>query len=187
MKTNIYMVRHAESIYKPEDNDFDRPLSKKGKSDVKEIADFFVNLHIKKVFSSPYIRALRTVEGVARTENLDIELINDFRERKVANEHIEDFMTFTENQWYDFNYKLEGGESLKQVQSRSIKKLKYILEGHKNQNIVIGTHGTLLGVTLNYFNQKYNYEFWKTIEMPDIFLLSFNNKKLEFIKNIEFD
>jgi 2,3-bisphosphoglycerate-dependent phosphoglycerate mutase len=76
---------------------------------------------------------------------------------------------------------------LKQVQSRSIKTLKDILEEHKNPNIVIGTHGTLLGVTLNYFNQKYDYQFWKTIEMPDIFLLIFNNKELEFIKIIELD
>ncbi len=178
------MVRHAESIYKPEDNDFDRPLSKKGKSDVKEINNFFEDLNSAKVFSSPYIRALRTVEGIARTKDLNIELINDFRERKVAYEHVEDFSTFTKKQWNDFNYKLEGGESLNQVQSRSINKLRDILEENKNQNIVIATHGTLLGVTLNYFDKKYDYEFWKTIEMPDVFLLRFNNKELEFIKNI---
>ena len=69
---------------------------------------------------------------------MNIELIDNFRERRVADEHIEYFRSFTKNQW-------------------------------------------------NYFNQTYDYEFWKTIEMPDNFLLSFSDKELEFIKNVGFD
>ena len=185
METNIYMVRHAESIYRADDNDFDRPLSEKGKKDVKNITDFFEDLNLTRVFSSPYTRVIRTVEGIAKNKNLEIELINDFRERKVANEHIKDFETFVKRQWEDFNYSLEGGESLSEVQSRGIGALEKVLEECKGQNIVIGTHGTLLGVILNYFDKKYDYEFWETIEMPDIFLLSFKSSKLDFIRNIK--
>ncbi|OCL26612.1 hypothetical protein U472_11550 [Orenia metallireducens] len=187
MKTNIYFVRHAESNYVPKDDDFYRPLSEKGKNDVKRVTDFFKDLNITRVLSSPYIRAVHTVEGVSKDKNLDMEIIEDFKERKVANRYLndEEFRNFVKHQWNDFDYCLEGGESLNQVQERGIRALNKIIRKYHNENIIVGTHGTWLGVILNYFDEKYDYNFWKTIKMPDIVLLSFENENLKFIKQIE--
>ncbi|WP_428866906.1 histidine phosphatase family protein [Clostridium sediminicola] len=41
---------------------------------------------MNKVYSSPYKRAVDTKREVANSFNLDIEIIDDFRERKVSNE-----------------------------------------------------------------------------------------------------
>lgn len=180
--TKVYLVRHAEIDFIPDD--YSRPLSQKGKEDVKKVTEFFKNKNITRVLSSPYIRALHTVEGIAKDKGLDIEVVDDFRERKVANSYIEDFETFSELQWKDFDYFLEGGESLNQVQKRGIKALFDVVDKYKGENIVIGTHGTILGVILNYFDKKYDFNFWKTIKMPDIFLLEFEDRKLKHIKNI---
>lgn len=183
MSTNIYLVRHAEVNYIPDD--FKRPLSAKGKKDVKKVTDFFKDKSITKILSSPYLRALDTIKGVALEKGIEIEKIHDCRERKVANEYIEDFDTFIKKQWEDFDYHLEGGESLNQVQKRAISVIFDILERYQNENIIIGTHGTWLSVVLNYFDQKYDFNFWKTIKMPDIFLLVFNKRELKSIKHFQ--
>lgn len=187
MSTNIYLVRHAESKYIPNDDDYNRPLSSKGKKDAKRLVKFFSDFNITKVISSPYLRAVHTVEVIAKDKDLEIELINDFRERTVANYYLndEEFTKFVKLQWKDFDYYLDGGESLREVQDRGVNGLKEVVQQYNNENIIIGTHGTWLAVILNYFHEKYNYEFWMSLKMPDIFLLNYQNKKLKHIKHLE--
>lgn len=183
MTTSIYLVRHAEVDYTPDD--FSRPLSAKGKRDIKKVSDFFSNKTITQVISSPYLRAVHTVEEVALKKGFEIERIEDCRERKVANEFIEDFSAFAKKQWEDFDYHLDGGESLNQVQKRAISVLVDLLKRYSGEDIVIGTHGTWLTVVLHYFDQKYDGDFWKTIKMPDIFLLVFEGTELKSIENCQ--
>lgn len=187
MSTKIYLVRHAESKYIPNDNNHSRPLTLKGKEDAKTLIEFFREFSIDKVYSSPYIRALHTVEGIAKDKSLNIELMNEFRERTVGNDYLdnEKFVEFAKSQWSDFDYYLDGGESLNMVQKRGIKGLKKVIKNNKNKNIIIGTHGTWLAVILNYFDDKYNYEFWKTLKMPDVFLLNFKEEELKEIKHFK--
>lgn len=180
MATKIYLVRHAEVKYIPDD--LIRPLSEKGKKDVKKVTSFFNDKPITKIISSPYLRAIDTIKGVSLDKDIEIEKIHDCRERKVANEFIEDFDSFIKQQWEDFDFHLEGGESLNQVQKRGINVIFDLLERYEDEDIVIGTHGTWLSVLLNYFHKKYDFNFWKTLKMPDIFLLVFNKRELQAIK-----
>lgn len=183
--TNIYIVRHAKVDYIPDE--YSRPLSEKGKKDVTKVTEALMDKNITRVLSSPYIRAVHTIEGIAYKNRLEIEAIDDFRERKVANnqiENIEDFISFTALQWEDFDYLIEGGESLNQVQTRGVKALYDVIHKYKDENIVISTHGTLLGVLLNHFDNRYDYSFWKAMKMPDIFHLVFEGKYLKLIENM---
>lgn len=181
--TNIYLVRHAEVEYTHDD--FLRPLTEKGILDTEKVTKVFKNIKVDVVISSPYIRAIDTIEGIAIDKGLDILIINDFRERKVSDVFIDDFNTFSLRQWENFDYALDNGESLKQVQERGIKALNSILKQYKDNNIVIGTHGTILSTILNYYDRSYDYNFWKTLKMPDIFRLEFEDKKIVNIKRIE--
>jgi 2,3-bisphosphoglycerate-dependent phosphoglycerate mutase len=183
MTTNIYLVRHAEVKYTPDD--FIRPLSEKGKNDVKKVTNFFRDKLVTRVISSPYIRAIDTIKNVALEKNLEIEEIYDCRERKVADQFIEDFDSFIINQWQDFDFHLEGGESLNQVQQRAINVIFDILERYEGESIVIGTHGTWLSVVLNYFDKRYDYNFWKTLKMPDIFMIKFDKREVQLIKHFD--
>jgi 2,3-bisphosphoglycerate-dependent phosphoglycerate mutase len=74
---------------------------------------------------------------------------------------------------------------LRITQDRGVKALYQVLRKYKGENIIIGTHGTILGVILNYFDEKYNYDFWLKMKMPDVFRLTFNDEKIEDIENIE--
>lgn len=187
METNIYFIRHAESKYKPDDDNYSRPLSLKGKENAERLVKYFSNINITKVLSSPYHRAVQTVKGIADEKDLEIDLIDDFRERTVAHRYLsdEEFIEFVEKQWNDFDYSLAGGESFNQVQERGIAAFEEAIQQYVGENILIGTHGTWLAVILNYYDNRYDLEFWKTLKMPDAFLLNFTDGKLNYIKHLE--
>lgn len=89
---------------------------------------------------------------------LEIEIIDDFRERKVDSEWIDDFTSFTKKQWNDFQYKLSDVECLFQVQSRNVIALNKLIKRYQGKNIVIGGHGTALGTIINYFDSSFGYD-----------------------------
>lgn len=184
MNLNLFFIRHAETIYRPEDADFNRPLSFQGKEDAKKLVDTFKDINIDKVYASPYFRAIDTVKPLAEEKKLDIELMDNLRERKVADHYIDDFSEFAVKQWNDLEYSLPGGESLKEVQKRGLKALSRIVNNHQTGNIIVAGHGTWLGVILNYFDDSFDYKDWRNIKMPDIFLFNYSNRNLKEIKKI---
>ncbi len=172
---NIYFVRHAKPDFNIKD-ELLRPLSEEGIKDSKKVTEFLKDKSITKIYSSPYKRSIDTIRDFASFVSMDINLIEDFRERKISNEWIEDFNGFVKMQWNDFNYKLEDGENLKEVQDRNIRELHKILNDNNNENIVIGTHGTALSTIINYYDNTFNYESFKGIKdvMPLIVIIKFN-------------
>ena len=84
-------------------------------------------------------------------------------------------MEMFRKRWADFNYHEDGGESLISVQERNINALKYVLNNHKNESILIGTHGTALSTILNYYDNSFGCDdFLRIINfMPYIIRLDF--------------
>ena len=135
----------------------------------------FKGKSINKIYSSPYKRAIDTIKELAQNFSIKIEVVDDFRERKISNIWIEDFNKFSKSQWENFEYKLNDGESLNEVQSRNIKALHKILNENSNQNIVIGTHGTALSTIINYYDKTFDYLSFTKIKdvMPFIVCMEF--------------
>lgn len=170
----IYFVRHAKPDFSVHD-DLTRPLTDKGIIDSKKLCEFLKEKSINKIYSSPYKRAIDTIKELAQNINIKIEVVDDFRERKISNIWIEDFNGFSKSQWENFEYKLNDGESLNEVQSRNIKALHKILNENSNQNIVIGTHGTALSSIINYYDKTFDYLSFTKIKdiMPFIVCMEF--------------
>ena len=184
--TKVYFVRHAKPNFQIQE-DLIRPLTEEGIRDSRKITEFLKDKNITRIFSSPYKRAMDTIKDFAQNLNLNIEIIENFRERKIDNVWIEDFEGFCQKQWEDFDYKLSEGESLREVQNRNIKALQNILKEHENQNIVIGTHGAALSTILNHYNDKFEYSEFQRIKnyMPFIVCVDFLGQ--EVIKVEEFN
>jgi 2,3-bisphosphoglycerate-dependent phosphoglycerate mutase len=183
--TTIYFVRHAQSDHNVKD-DLTRPLTPKGMEDTKKVTKALKDRNITKIYSSPYQRTMATVNDLANYLGLDILTIDDFRERTVGR-WVEDFKEFSRNQWKDFNYKLQGGESLREVQERNISALWNVISDNMGKNIVIGTHGTALSTIINYFNPKFGFDsFWNIIDrVPYIVCFQFEGQELNDIEELE--
>lgn len=184
----VYFVRHAKPDFNIED-ELLRPLSEEGINDSKKVTEFLKDKNITKIYSSPYKRSVDTIKDFATFTNKDIELVEDLRERKVSNNWIEDFNAFAEKQWNDFNFNLEDGENLNEVQERNIRALSKLLNENNNENILIGTHGTALSTIINYYDNTFNYQDFNIIKnvMPLIVIIKFQGlsaKSMEYILEI---
>lgn len=186
MKTVVYFVRHAETDYSVHD-DATRPLTDKGKKDALKVADYFKDKGIDAALSSPYKRALDTIKPFTDINNMGIELVEDFKERRVDSCWIDDFYGFSQKQWEDFNYRLSDGECLHEVQERNIKALGKVLKKFCGKNVVIGTHGTALSTIINYYESSYGYKDFDEIRslMPWIVKFTFDEMICVKIEKID--
>lgn len=185
----IYFVRHAKPDFSVHE-DLTRPLTDEGIKDSFEVCNFLKFKDISKIYSSPYKRAIDTIKPLSEEFKIEIGIIDDFRERKVSNCWIEDFNEFAKKQWSDFDYKMEYGESLKEVQNRNINALYNILKENNNENIVIGTHGTALSTIINYFDSEFSYYKFEEIKniMPFITYMEFEGselKKIDYVMKLK--
>jgi len=153
--THLYFIRHAESRYDADDHT--RGLSDKGLRDRTLAAEFLADKSIDAVLSSPYRRAVETVQEFADLRGLDVIPVEDFRERCIADVWIEDFREYTRRQWEDHDFKLAGGESLREVQTRNIAALSDVLRQYEGKTIAIGTHGTALSTIIQHFVPAFCY------------------------------
>lgn len=178
--TIVYFVRHAEPNYSNR-NDYERELTEKGMADRELVMKYFSDKNIDVVISSPYKRAVDTIKPFADMFEHEIEIVDDFRERRVDSIWIEDFKAFSKAQWADFTYKLTDGESLGDVQKRNSAALFDIVSRYKNKNIIVGSHGTALATIINYFDKNFGYEEFEKIKGLFPWIVKFIFKEHELL------
>ena len=181
--TVVYFVRHAQPNYDNHD-DLIRELTEKGLADRRLVTGFLEDKDIFAVLSSPYKRAIDTVGEFAEKNGLEIEIIENFKERKIDSVWIDDFDGFCRKQWEDLSYKLTDGESLGEVQERNISALKDVLKKYEGKNVAIGSHGTALSTIINYYVPSFGYERFQEIKglMPWIVRFRFEGERIVDIK-----
>ena len=183
MITNLYFVRHAHSHYSADE--LGRPLSEQGMNEAKGITDVLKRENIDVIISSPYKRAVQTVEGVAKHLEKEIEIIDAFKERILSEQPVIDFYEAMLQVWSNFDFSLPSGESNHLAQTRGVQATKEILGKYGGQNIAIGTHGNIMVLIMNHFDPIYDFSFWKQLHMPDIYQLTFYEQQLIEVKKVD--
>ena len=180
----VYFVRHCTSDASVRD-EISRPLSAQGVQEAAALTEYFRSIPVNRVISSPALRALETVQGIADSHDLIIEQDADLREREVGI-WVEDFFEFVRLQWEDFDYSIPGGESLREVMRRYLMALGRIVDGYSGVT-VCGTHGTALSVLVNAYKAEFGYEqFMKVIDkMPWVVCFTFEGSQLVDLEPIE--
>lgn len=168
--TEIYLVRHADAVFSDDEM---RPLSETGMEQAREVADALVRMLPQALYSSPYKRARQTIEPLAARLGLPIVAVDDFRERTLTSGFVEDFQAAAKATWDDPDFAHPGGESNRTAQHRGVAALHELAARHRNERIVVATHGTLLALMLRSFDRRVGYEFWSSITVPDIYVLTF--------------
>ena len=174
--TTVYFIRHAQSDHLSRD-DATRPLTDVGLADTEKVTEVLKDKGITHIISSPHMRALQTISGLAQALTLQVEVVGDFRERVVGEWIPDHFYGFVKRQWYDPTYRNEGGESLSEVQIRCASALRDAIKQHKDETIAIATHGTALATIINRFYPDFGYvDVMKIINyMPYIVRMDFES------------
>ena len=203
MIKEVYLIRHSKPLKVNNDKNMDslqiqnekQPLSIEGENIARE------KLNIEKLYSSSYVRAISTAKYIAENNNIEINVINDFGERKFGINSWDELPdNFGEKQFLDENYKTEFGESQKEVRERTFNALMNVLKNDE-EKIAIVFHSTAMLFLLMTWckvipdKDKYNVIFnnnivfcGKYFDYCEIFKLTFDDKnKLINIENIKHD
>ncbi len=158
----IYLVRHGQTDWNLEKRNQGTkpiPLNKIGRKQAKELGEKLKNLKIKAIYSSPNPRAFQTAEEIAKHhKGLKIIKVKGISERcfgEIEGLTVEERLKSIpdiEEQWKKegFDWKPPKGESINEFQGNVIKAFKKIIEKHKNENILIVTHGGVIRTILIY-------------------------------------
>ena len=207
--TKIYLLRHSQPFRKllGEYNSSDveqvrnekNVLSVYGEKLAREISERKELQNIDVIYSSHYVRAMCTAKYIAENNNIKLNVDERLGERKFGVNDISELPSdFFEEQFSNWDYKLEKGESANEVSKRMNEVLLEIINNNKDKTIAIVSHGTAISAMLKtwcnvllneetklielYFNDKLVFDGnWNC---PELFELEFDNNNLISISNI---
>ena len=175
--TNIYFVRHAQPDYAFAEAS-KRPLTEEGERDTLKVVEAMKDIRIDFAISSPYKRSYDTIKQTADEHGLDI-IIDERLHERINGKNSNNIDMFRKR-WADLSYSESDGECLQSVMDRNIAAVNDILDAHRDENIMVGTHGTALSTILHYYDNSFGVdEFMRLIDfMPYIIRLGFNGREL---------
>ena len=207
--TKIYLLRHSQPFRKllGEYNSSDveqvrnekNVLSVYGEKLAREMSERKELQNIDVIYSSHYVRAMCTAKYIAENNNIKLNVDERLGERKFGVNDISELPSdFFEEQFRNWDYKLEKGESANEVSKRMNEVLLEIINNNKDKTIAIVSHGTAISAMLKtwcnillneetklielYFNDKLVFDGnWNC---PELFELEFDNNNLISISNI---
>ena len=168
MVNYFYLIRHAHADWEPDEN---RPLSARGKRDAIRVAEVLSAYPVTKIYSSPYRRALQTVEPLAIRLDIPVQIVPELCERNLGRALLGDFDSAVQATWRDPNFSHPGGETNAAAQERGISVVNKLQVEYPGVEIVLSTHGNLMALVMQYFDPEIDFTFWRSLTMPDVYKL----------------
>lgn len=170
----IYFIRHSIRDTSIQD-DLTAPLTLKGQQLAEELKRIINLEYVDKIYSSPCVRAVQTVEPISESISKPIVIKENLREREI-NEWLIDFDEFAKKQWDDKNFKTNCGESLVEVRKRAVTCFEEIVTD-SSQKVVISSHGTFLACLFHELTSgQFAYLDFLNMTQPDVYLGLFDEK-----------
>jgi predicted acetyltransferase len=171
----IYLIRHCEAEGQPAE----ASLTDNGFKQAEHLSEFFRGIPIDRIISSPYKRAVQTVEPLAQRINLEIEKNDLLTERILSSQNLSDWLEKLRATFDDQDLKFEGGESSSEAKERILTVIEEVLNSEELNTIIV-THGNLLSLLLNHYNHHFGFEEWRGLRNPDVFLLKIENGTITY-------
>lgn len=168
----IYVVRHCEATGQAPD----APLTETGAKQALQLADLLMDKNVERILSSPYERAIQTIQPLANSIHLKVETDDRLIERVLCSEPIPDWLERLRDTYEDLDLKLSGGESSREAMNRIVEVIEEVF-ANSVHNTVLVTHGGLMSLLLHHIDNKFGFEGWQSLRNPDVYLLAQDSKK----------
>ncbi|AQU80534.1 MULTISPECIES: histidine phosphatase family protein [Planococcus] len=160
MEKTVYLIRHCQATGQAPDAD----LTAMGQKQAEELARFLQQRQIIHFVSSPFTRAIQSIEPAADQQDLPIRIDERLAERVLSSEDLPDWMKKLEESFNDDSVKFTGGESGKEAADRAMEALSEM-----DDMTAAVTHGNLLGLLLKRIDDDYGFLEWQKLTNPDIY------------------
>ncbi|WP_026694719.1 histidine phosphatase family protein [Peribacillus kribbensis] len=174
----IYLVRHA----KADGQAFEAPLLGLGRQQALDLKRFFRNKPIDRILSSPFTRAVQTIEPLALSLGIPVEIDDRLSERVFSPKEMENWKELLEQTFRDMDFCLEGGETNNSGLARVESLIKDLLASPE-ESVILVSHGNLSTLILHYIDSKYGFHDLMAMTNPDVFKITYSDaeKKIERI------
>jgi 2,3-bisphosphoglycerate-dependent phosphoglycerate mutase len=168
--TTVDLVRHAHADWTLDD---ERPLSARGRVDATALARVLAAPPIAAIYSSPFRRAIETIEPLAWACGLDPMVVDDLRERELVVPSGATFEDAVAAAWGSPDVRVAGSESNRDAAARGRRVVDDVVARHAGGRVVLSTHGNLLALVLNAFDPAFGIDGWRALTFPDAYRLTF--------------
>ncbi|MGZ3142112.1 histidine phosphatase family protein [Lentzea chajnantorensis] len=182
MRAEVVLVRHARSTppRRGGPDEYRRPLTTEGLAQAEHLVAHLAGIEPSLIASSPYLRAVQTVEPFARALGLPVRTGHDLREWDSGIDPTPDYARHYAESWANPHFARPGAESLHQLTARATAVLTSLAREHGDGPVVIGSHGTFVSRALVGFGvDTVDHSFSQAMSMPAIYRLRFTDHGVE--------
>jgi broad specificity phosphatase PhoE len=170
--THIYLVRHGQTAWNKEEvfrGRADVPLNEEGLREASLAAEYFREMEVQAIYSSPLSRAWQTAQkigDVVRREITPLDGINDMRFGTWEGQSLRDVQHHDGErytQWREAPHlvKIPGGESLDEVRVRAMAALEDVVRSHAGTSVILVSHRVINKVLICGILGLDNSHFWQ--------------------------
>ena len=173
MSKKIYLIRHCQATGQPATAE----LTEVGLKQAEALAKRLNEAGIQRIISSPYRRAIQSIEPFAFQQKIVIETDERLIERKLCEGHLPDWFEKLQETFIDLDLKLTGGESSREAMARGVALIQELID--ESVPVAVVTHGNLLALILKHYQDEVDFDFWKNLQNPDIWLLELASENVQ--------
>lgn len=164
---SLYFIRHC----KAEGQEANAILTKEGEESANDLALLLEKLEVDYLISSPFQRAIQTVQPFSYRSGLQIHIHKGLSERILSEEPMNNWLDQLKKTFVDKNLTFPGGESSRTAQERILNVVNEVSQLKNVKNVGIVSHGNILSLLFNHFDSTFGFDEWYQMKNPDIFLL----------------
>ncbi len=182
MRSTLILLRHAAPrIPTPGGpDDYTRPLTTQGHQQARSVIDELIPLAPRAIVSSPYLRAVQTVQPLAQALDLPVRTDHELREWDSGLAPRPDYARHYALSWMMPRLARAAGESLDQLTRRAVTALITLAHQHHDSTVVIGSHGTFIARALVGFGFTHvDWAFSHAMPMPAIYRLDLTDDRVQ--------
>ena len=169
MKKIIYVVRHCKAEGQPAES----PLTSEGNQQAIELVKFFKQVKVDRIISSPFKRAIQSIEPLSKQKQLEVELDTRLEERILCSNDMPEWLEVLIDTYNDLDLKFVGGESSREAMERVTSVIHDINIG---ESVVVVSHGNLISLLLKSFDHTVGFNEWKHMSNPDVYQLTIDRE-----------
>lgn len=162
----LLLVRHCDSTGQVPD----APLTPEGSVQAVALAARLRDWEVDWIVSSPYRRALETIQPFAAHAGQPVHIHDDLAERRLSPQPITYWREVVRRGFLDPAHRVPGGESAAEALERGWNVILEIFRAGHRMPVAV-SHGQLLSLVFHTLRPDFGFEDWQRLSFPDVHLL----------------
>ncbi len=186
--SHFILIRHSSSRIQTERPANRWRLSNLGKERARSLSPILAQYRPTTLFSSDEPKAIETAVIAAEALNLTNVIVAGLHEHERLN------AGWTNEEQFDFQVSeffarqdelVFGEETAVQACSRFKNAVRRLLLHHPEDTVAAVSHGTVMSLFVSSWNEVDPYQFWQSLEMPSVVVMSRQTFELEAVLSID--